>query len=383
MNSGFLFSLFSLTVLTFCAHAGDSCESTINASHHNDQLIPYSAPYREIKIPPVFQIFPPIIYNLYYQYPYDENIKIVRTCAYALQNGEKISSAYLIEIMQKLCCSRKLSPQTSDALIETCTSIAQGKSIPWCNPLLGNYNPQRELENKYMFIHQMPTIVRDICLSNPDDELERPLIIGLFAKTEEKFALLAKISEHGQKIYESKSTIDFQHCLNSLMGGLLFGRSSLLISPQTLLRTATEFKQRILENTIPSLYPYNVNDEIYNINTVIDLFPHSLTERCRPVFSSESQKFLQEGNGNGRTFKHPKLYACLLLTLHALILTSSPDRAILLEQCKPKFKSDIEYNIAWIFDAISRSGEIEPAQHTIMMQKKDEFIHFLIRTKKE
>ena len=385
MNICFLFSLFSMAALTSSAYAMDSCETIPIVHLNNDnQSVPYSTFPTENKIPPVFQIFPPIIYDLYYRYPYDENIKTVRAYAYALKEGKKISSAYLIESAQKLCCSRKLCPQTSDALIEACKNVAEGKPIDFFKPNLRNYDPEKELENKYMLIHQMPTLVRDICLSNPDDELERPLVITVFSKTEEKFATLVKTSEYGQRLYESNPTIEFQACLNSLLGGLLFGRSSLLTSPQTLLRVATEFNKLIFHNEIPSPYPYNADAEIENINTLINLFPPSLAERCHTSFTAESKKFLKEGNGNGRTFKDPKLYACTVLTLHALILKSSPEEKTLLEQCTPKFKSDIEYNIAWVCDAINRrSGEIAKAQHNKIMQIKEEFIRDLTTTKPE
>jgi hypothetical protein len=150
---------------------------------------------------------------------------------------------------KELCNEVQMSPQTEALVIDACRQLAKGNVLSDV-PLV--YNEQFEKENNIKLIERMPTIIRDICLKNPERYECYRLIKKVFA---------------GAKCIDSVGQ-SYRNFLTELL------RHESL-SPQTIARLFHEFKD-VLKGEIAPFHPRDETEEARNKQVFIAQFSPEL-----------------------------------------------------------------------------------------------------------
>jgi hypothetical protein len=214
-------------------------------------------------------VFPRIIQDWCTENPYNTNTLKLKNVGHAIQNGEPVALLDIESYSRKICAKMRLSHQTTYAIMKACRAIATKQ--PFETLLLTKeYNRTEEKENQEAFMHQMPAILKKICLQYPDDFHVQKLTLYLFSTQKEVIALLDPKSE--------LLTINDQNTHNTLMDWHIAHIVSrfyryIYISPQTVAETAREYREQLFEQKPVSTVPYDCKKEMRNGRSILNRAP--------------------------------------------------------------------------------------------------------------
>jgi hypothetical protein len=251
---------------------------------------------------------PPLLQHFCAANPKEYHAERLLESAHKMYCRANIDRRGILYHAKKICHEYHLSVQTTSAVLDACESIINKQPFNLTKSLL-SYNPAQELAYKHDLINRMPTIMRDICITNPDGYHTWDLMRLLLNK-EHDFA----------------DGIDYAITYN--VGCLLYEKpKQIFISPHTSVRLNEEFRAVVHHNSIPPHHPYNREEELANNFSLVQHFPSPLIEYCSKTVGE---------------FFSPGLIACAYMLWH-------PHTEILL---KPYKTGNIEKSTAFYIEEI-------------------------------
>jgi hypothetical protein len=217
--------------------------------------------------------FPPLLEHFCAADPNEYQAENLLHFSHEMYCGKNVNPHDILYHAKKICLDHHLSLQTTHAVLDLCKDIIQEQPVDLTNPLL-SYNPMQELAYKHDLINRMPTIMRDLCITMPDEHYTR------------KCMQLLLNQKHD---FDSRG-IDYAITYN--VGCLLYEKlEQIFFSPQTIVRLHEEFRAVVHHNSIPPNHPYSADEELNHKLSLIQHFPSPLIEYC----SKDVDKFYPNG----------------------------------------------------------------------------------------